>query len=139
MAVARSMVKREFILSCDKELPPDQQTKFFVTPLSSKHLIELTDLCSKGEGMSIETIFEKGDERRIQKTPIMATDVEREDATVIRGLVGWSNYKDEEGHEIEFDKLTADERLNRLYPEWRSEIAAFINSLNYPSEGELKN
>lgn len=139
MAVARSMIKREFVLSCDKELPHEQQTKFFVMPLSSKHLIEINDLCSKGEGMFVETVWEKGDERRIQKTPVIATEQEREDATVSRGLVGWENYKDEEGNEIEFAKLSSEERLNRLYPAWRSEIAMFIDSLNYPSEGELKN
>jgi len=144
MAVARSMSKREFVLECDKSLAPEQQTTFFLTPLSSKHQIEIDDMRSKGDGMFIEIAYEKKDEngvieRRETRSPIAATDRERSDAIVVRALIGWENYKDGAGNELDFSKLTPDERVNLLYPEWRDEISSFVSSLNYPTEAELKN
>lgn len=135
MAVARSMAKREFILSCDKELPQEQQTKFFLKPLSSKDESEIADLASSDRSSFIEYVQ---DERTV-KVPSQAGYNEKRWRMLSKCLVGWANYKDAEGNEIDFEKLTPDERLSMLYPEWREELASFADSLNYPSEGELKN
>lgn len=139
MAVARSMQEREFILSCDKELPLDQQTIFLIRPLSSKEQIAISDLVSKADGMTAEIVIEKDGEKRTHRSPVPANFSERSDDTVMRCLVGWKNYKDEDGKELDFKAMEPSVWINRLFPEWREEIATFADSLNYPSEAELKN
>lgn len=145
MAVARSMQEREFILSCDKELASDKQTKFIVRPLSTLDQIAISDLVTKGEGMYSEITFDiegkdgKPNEKRTHRAPVPANYFEREQETLVRCLVGWSNYKKESGEELDSKTIDAKERPNWLYPEWRAELYAFIESLNYPSEAEIKN
>lgn len=139
MAVARSMQEREFILACDKELPPNQQTVFLVKPLSSQDQIALSDMVSKSENMFAEIVIEKDGEKRTHRSPVPANAFEREHEILVRCLVGWSNYKDADGKELDFKTIEPKDKPNRLYPEWREEITAFIDSLNYPIEAELKN
>lgn len=139
MAVARSMQQREFVLECDKELPANEQTTFLIVPLSSKAQVEISDLLSKSEGMFTEIVIEKDGEKRTHRSPIPANYHERVHATLGKCLIGWVNYKDAEGNQLDFNALSPDERVNRLYPDWREELFAFIESLNYPSEAALKN
>ena len=135
MAIARSMAKREFVLSCDKQLPPEQQTKFFLIPMSAQVEAELNDLVSTDSSAYVEVT--EGD--RSVKTPIQAGYFEKRLKGVEKCLVGWSNYKDGEGNEIDFAKHTPEERLALLYPAWVEELAAFIDSMSVPTEAALKN
>ena len=136
MAVARSMAQREFVLSCDKDLPPEEQTKFFVIPLAGKEDAEISDLASQ---VNKDVFIEQEYEGRKVRTPIAAGYFEKRMRMVMKCLVGCSNYKDEAGNEIDFSKLTPEERYSSLYPEWREELAEFIESLNYPTEAAVKN
>lgn len=135
MATARSMATREYILECDRELPPEQQTKFLIKPLSGKLEAEIGDLISSDKSAYVEYI----DNGKGVRTPVPAGHAERRYRMLSECLVGWSNYKDEAGNEIKFESLTPDERLSALYPEWRDELASFCDSINIPSEGSLKN
>lgn len=135
MAVARSMAKREFVLDCDKELPLEQQTTFFVVPLTAKTDAQILDLVASNTDARVE-IQRDG---ITQVLPMQAGYFEKHHLMLAESLVGWKNFKDEGGNEIAFDKLNSDERCSILYREWREEICSFIDTLNYPSEADSKN
>lgn len=136
MAKARSMEPREFVLSCDKELPADEQTVFLVKPLSALFQAKLDDQTMPVEGAS----YELEDKDRKVKMPLtVQAQSQREVQKLKECLVGWRNLKTGEGHEVKFESLTPDERINILFLDWRDELCAFLDSMNYMEEAEVKN
>ena len=121
MAVALTRKQQEYILTEDKELSEDLQTKFFIKPLSAKKYADIQEKMK---------ITGEGEEARIQGSYYL--DVLKE------GLVGWSNFKDAEGNEIKFNNKNMDDNLDYLSVPQRFEISGAIMSASILGEQKEK-
>lgn len=133
MAKARSMTVKRYILKQDRELPPEEQTVFLIQPMSSEFQAKLDDQTVPVEG----AVYELETKDNKVKMPLTVQAAAQKDIQKLKeSLVGWENLKTEDGQDVKFDKATA---TDMLYVEWRDELCAFIDSLNYMSEDEVKN
>lgn len=133
MAKARSMAVKRYILKQDRELPPEEQTVFLIQPMSSEFQAKLDDQTVPVEG----AVYELETKDNKVKMPLTVQAAAQKDVQKLKeSLVGWENLKTEDGQDVKFDKATA---TDMLYVEWRDELCAFIDSLNYMSEDEVKN
>ena len=115
----------KYVLACDRELPTEKQTKFFIRPLTIRQHAEWQD-----------SIMNYDAETKEVKTNYYSNIL-----TLLRfGLIGCSDFFDSEGREVRFamrNGQVSDEFLERLSPEHRYEIATAIKDLSTPSERDL--
>jgi hypothetical protein len=114
MAVALSLTQKEYILEVDRDLPVEQQTKFFIKPLSARQNAALQDgmkFSKKEDGATIENIG-------THTLEILKA-----------GLVGWDNFNDAEGNPIKFTK-DAEVNIDKLCVEYRYELSGAIMELS---------
>lgn len=121
----------EYVLECDRDKPREEQTRFKVRWLTYKEQVKIED------NIVSSRIGRKGEDSEMR---IASGSAERD--ILKAGLVGWENFKDEHGQEVEFkrrgDQVT-DECLDRLHTDWRKEIANFITDQGKISKDEEKN
>ena len=118
----RSDQVQEFTPECEKDVPEKERTVFLCRFLDVKDAASITDDVYTARG------FGKKREERLRAGT--------QDLTVLRkGLVGWKNFLDENGKEVEWEdpvgsiqkvKDVMDRNLNKIPPEQRGEIADFI-------------
>lgn len=136
MALARSMAVRDYILKCDRELPEGEQTTFKVRPLSAADQAKIDDNVASVQGAATEFT----DKDKTIKMPLTTAAIaHRQLLKLTYGLVGWSNLNSAAGELVKFDGLTAEQRHDLLYQDWRDELCEFIDSLSYMTEAQLKN
>jgi len=123
MALSLNLNKVPFILECDRDEPEEKQTTFYIRPLSAKQSATLQD-SMKFSGV--------GKEATMQNIGSNTLDMVR------IGLVGWDNFKDEEGKDIKFLK-DMDANLDRLAVTYRYELAGKIMELSNLGDEEVKN
>jgi hypothetical protein len=105
----------DYVLECDRTLPPEQQTVFRLRSLTVGEQADLEDSLAvrRGEDLGINV--------GSQKLRILRL-----------GLVGWSNFRDAAGAEVPFEAIKGHPRhvtdvcLDRLDSEWRTELANAI-------------
>ena len=116
----------EYVLECDRDLPPDQQTAFELKVLTARELAAIQDGATKGNvDGSLE--FRSG----TQTLRILEL-----------GVRGWRNFKDAAGTDVPFRENSGKPRLENwdvLRPEWRRELANAITEQNRVTEEERKN
>lgn len=88
MVIARTPTERRpFVLPEERELPPEQQTTFWLRDLTAAESAQLKDL-----GMA----YDQGSDSTMMRTGTSALRAVR------AGLVGWDNFADEHGTPVEF-------------------------------------
>jgi hypothetical protein len=118
-------------LECDRDLDPSDQTIFEVRWLKYSEQVKIED----------NTVTSKIG-RKNEESEMRIASGTAEKAILQAGLVGWSNFKDANGNEVEFKRTSnkvTDECLSRLRPDWRKEIANFITDQGVISKDEEKN
>ncbi len=119
MAIALNLKAVDFVLKCDKDLPPEEQTIFKIKPLTAKQYMEMADTME----YSGETVKHMG----------LAT------YNMLKiGLIGWKNFKDAEGNDVSFI-TNMDDNLNRIPADYRMELSTKITELTTPSIEKVKN
>lgn len=128
MPVAFTLTEFEYILECDKNSPPDKQTRFRLRPLGIKE---------RGEVERTE-FAQSGDETRLVSDRIgIALKI------LQFGLLGWENLADESGP-VHFQDVRENGRriipthvLNLITP-WVIELANAITERTRLSEDQQK-
>lgn len=116
----------EYVLLCDRELPPEEQTIFHLKALSARELAEIQDKAARAD-MDGNFEFRSGS----QTLRILEI-----------GVRGWKNLRDAQGNEIAFRENNGrprGENWDLLLPEWRRELANAITEQNRISGAERKN
>jgi len=119
MAIALSLEHIDFILECDRELQPEEQTVFKLAPLTSKQVLNLRD-----------KIKFKGTEVVNQGTVVYLY------ATL--GLVGWSNFKNSAGDDVPFGK-NMDDNLKLVPLLYLMEMFTELDKLSNITDADSKN
>ena len=135
---------KDYVLKCDRTLPEEQQTKFTLGMLDVKERIKIEDdQAQYGISTSNKSPDAPADMRVLRH--------KRNYEVVKLGLVGWKDFKDENGKEIVFDttaqtggkngsrNLVSDLCLSRLAMEWIDELADAIIGENKITAEESKN
>lgn len=123
MAIALTLKQKEYVLETDRELPAEEQTKFFIKPLSARQNAQIQD------GM------------RFNKTENGATieNIGTHTLEILKyGLVGWENFNDADGNPIKFTK-NMDENIDKLCVEYRYELSGAIMELSNLGPAKEKN
>lgn len=123
----------EFVLSCDrkdesgKPIPKEKQTVFELRVLTARELAQLEDELSEVDMRGTIKVKAGSQVLKILKL----------------GLVGWKNFKDGKGNEIQFQKdkegVPREQNWNYLKQNWRREIADAITEQTNLTEEQLKN
>ncbi len=98
-----------YVCKCDQELPEEEQTKFKVRFLTAKEQAKIRDMM-----YTVSGIGNARSERFLTGTAVMKA--------LEYGLLGWENFKYEDGTDIEFNK----ENFSCIPPRERDEIANYI-------------
>ena len=114
MAVALTLTQKEYVLEVDRDLPVDEQTKFFIKPLSAKQNAAIQD------GMK----FSKS-----EKGAVIDNIGSHTLDTLKSGLVGWENFNDADANPIKFVKNMED-NIDKLCVEYRYELSGAIMELS---------
>jgi hypothetical protein len=149
MAIAHTLKKFPYIPKDDLEKPPDQQTTFHLKTLSAKEQEEVEDSIptvyeSEVKGGRVSRAKRRELEKKGSKVSMKMKTGARVNTYLRIGLMGWDNFKDENGKLVEF--LPPDvtgmcrwENIDRLGPDLRFEISQAIEEGNQISEKEEKN
>lgn len=128
MLIARDPKKvQDYVLEQDRKNPPEKQTVFKIRFLTSREQAEIENAVSMGSDGQAKL------EYGTIKLSILR-----------RGLMGWSNFKDEEGKDAPFERengtgLVKESTIDRLYPAWQTEISNAITANNSISGDQEKN
>jgi hypothetical protein len=120
------------VLKCDRELPAESQTVFEIKYLTYDEQVRIEDATVTAR------VSSKDEEAR--EMNFRSGSVER--MTIHAGLVGWRNFKDANGEDVRFERRgnqVKNECLDRLHPDWRTELCNAITDMNTVTEGERKN
>lgn len=113
----------DYVCKSERGLSSSEQTVFKVKYLTVNQTAELRD--------EIYTVKGVG-KARSEKLQTGTVDMK----TLKLGLVGWANFKDEEGKEVVFDKNKIIDMLDMIPPEARTELAGHIRGESELTEGE---
>lgn len=113
----------DYVCKPERGLSSSEQTVFKVKYLTVNQTAELRD--------EIYTVKGVG-KARSEKLQTGTVDMK----TLKLGLVGWANFKDEEGKEVVFDKNKIVDMLDMIPPEARTELAGHIRGESELTEGE---
>lgn len=90
MPVAYSKSKPvEYVLESDRELPEDQRTVFLIAVLDAQQYQEVTKIAVKVLNGSVD---------------VLATFIDEMMKVIGIGVVGWRNFKKEDGTDVRFEK-----------------------------------
>lgn len=120
----------DYILECDRKKEKEDQTVFELRWLTAQELARLED-------GSLTSIMSKENRPEFQ---IHSGSMQIK--TLQIGLVGWRNFRDKDGNEIDFKQRNdqcAKENLDYLHPQWRRELVEAITEMNQITEDETKN
>ena len=116
-----------YILECDRELAPEDQTVFEIRGLTVAEEASVSDSMILAHSGGDDFTFRAGTHQ----------------LTVLRlGLRGWKNFRDSEGNEVPFEltkahpRNVADSSLDRLAPQHRAELMNAILDRGAVSEDE---
>lgn len=123
MKAINSKTPHEFVTKAEKKLPPEKQTSFKVRFLTASQQAEIRDTLYNVSGLG------KARKERIQTG---TADLQ----TLKYGLVGWSNFLDDNGSPVNFDLGKIDDMIDMIPPEARSEIASHVRGESEVTEGE---
>ena len=116
----------EYVLACDRELPPEQRTVFELKVLTARALATIQDGATTGN-VDGSLMFKSGSQT------LRILDL---------GVCGWRNFKDADGADVPYRENNGKPRPENwdcLRPEWRVELANAITEQNRLSEEERKN
>jgi hypothetical protein len=107
----------EYVLPMQLELPPEKQTVFLLGALDYKSRATLMQYTTEMAG--IEKAYEESKLAGAEQMKIIMSAGFMEAALGTlghpKGLIGWKNFKDQNGDEVEFNP---DDFLNRLMPDY---------------------
>lgn len=113
----------DFVCKSDLKLEKSEQTVFQVRYLTAHELAVINDEIYQVSGV--------GAKRREQfKTGSTEFNVLK------KVLVGWSNFKSDDGSDVSFDKGKIEEMIDMIPAEARREIVAHVRGESEVSEGE---
>jgi hypothetical protein len=113
----------EFVVKSERDLPKDQQTVFLVKYLTAHQQFELRDEMYQVKGIG-----------KARNEKFLTGTMERK--TLKLGLVGWKNFTDDSGSQLEFKSNDLDNMLDYVPPTARAEIASHIRGDSELDEGE---
>ncbi|MDA8122246.1 MAG: hypothetical protein M0Z38_06745 [Deltaproteobacteria bacterium] len=116
----------EYVLLCDRDLPPEEQTMFELKVLTARELAKIEDGSARAD-VSGNIEFRSG----TQVINILNV-----------GLKGWRNFKDAQGREVPFRENNGaprPENWDYLTPDWRRELANAVTEQTRVTETERKN
>lgn len=129
---------REYVLEEDRGRPQEEQTVFILKNLTASELAKLEDSLTDYSLKSSATGKELSPE-----DIKMSLNIGSQTLRVLRmGLVGWKNFKGEDGKDVSFMKqgeTPREQNWDRLRPEWRREIANVITEQTKLTPDEVKN
>lgn len=95
MAVARKMTPFDYVLLADREKPADEQTTWNMRPLTWAEMEEIE--------AATQFVVPRDGDGDIRYSPQQMKLARR---VLSRGLTGWTNLRDEEGNQVEFQKAS---------------------------------
>ncbi len=149
MAIAHTLKEFPYISMDDREAPEEERTTFMLKTLSAKEQEQVED--------SVPTEFESevkgGKVSRAKRKKQIAEDGSkvsmkmktgaRVNAYLRIGLVGWKNFRDHKGEQVEFAApelgMCSWNNIDKLGPDLRFELSGAIEDGNTITEEEEKN
>jgi hypothetical protein len=122
----------EYVLECDRELPGEQQTIFELSHMT----------CRQREKIENEMTGSKLGKKKRDTSELTIRTGSTELAVLDAGLMGWRNFKNKHGEEIEFSRTATTVRrecLDYLHSDYREELAEAITEVSRITEDERKN
>lgn len=133
----------EYVLECQKDEPIEEQIKFKLKPLSPRQSAVLQDslkieYTKENLAKMREDAENLNDENALELVSKIKNFNEHLYNTLSAGLVGWSNFKDEDENEVMFGK-NIEENIAHIPVEYRMELATEITKLASLKDSERKN
>jgi len=121
-----TLKEKEYILESDRKLSSEEQTVFFLRPLSALEYAEIQD----------NLIFDDGVKNK--KQPKVKNWNQNSIIMLQYGLTGWKNAKDSSGKVVEFDKGDWQKNINVLPISARFELSNVIFEMTFLTESDKK-